>query len=36
MHLPERGRAGSPNEHRLVYLVEADDLVILQARFHYT
>lgn len=24
------------DEHRLVYLVEADDLVILQARFHYT
>ncbi len=22
-------------EHRLVYLVEDDDLVILQARFHY-
>lgn len=22
-------------EHRLVYLVESDDLVILQARFHY-
>ncbi|HET7356861.1 MAG TPA: Txe/YoeB family addiction module toxin [Nocardioidaceae bacterium] len=22
-------------EHRLVYLVEEDDLVILQARFHY-
>ncbi len=22
-------------EHRLVYLVDADDLVILQARFHY-
>jgi toxin YoeB len=22
-------------EHRLVYLVEGDDLVILQARFHY-
>ncbi len=23
------------DEHRLVYLVEGDDLVILQARFHY-
>jgi toxin YoeB len=23
-------------EHRLVYLIDADDLVILQARFHYT
>ena len=23
------------DEHRLVYLVEADDIVILQARFHY-
>ena len=22
-------------EHRLVYLVDSDDLVILQARFHY-
>ena len=22
-------------EHRLVYLVEGDDLVILQARYHY-
>ena len=22
-------------EHRLVYLVEADDIVILQARYHY-
>ena len=22
-------------EHRLVYLVDNDDLVILQARFHY-
>ena len=22
-------------EHRLVYLVEGDDLIILQARFHY-
>ena len=22
-------------EHRLVYLVDADDLVILQARYHY-
>ncbi|MHB8509122.1 MAG: Txe/YoeB family addiction module toxin [Candidatus Dormibacteria bacterium] len=23
------------DEHRLVYLVESDDIVILQARFHY-
>lgn len=23
-------------EHRLVYLVDGDDLVILQARFHYS
>jgi toxin YoeB len=23
------------SEHRLVYLVDGDDLVILQARFHY-
>jgi len=23
------------SEHRLVYLVEDDDLVIIQARFHY-
>ncbi|MCI1964495.1 MAG: Txe/YoeB family addiction module toxin [Ancrocorticia sp.] len=23
------------DEHRLVYLVEGDDLVILQARYHY-
>lgn len=23
-------------EHRLVYLVDGDDLVILQVRFHYT
>jgi toxin YoeB len=22
-------------QHRLVYLVDGDDLVILQARFHY-
>ena len=22
-------------EHRLVYLVDGDDLIILQARFHY-
>lgn len=22
-------------EHRLIYLVDGDDLVILQARFHY-
>jgi toxin YoeB len=24
------------DEHRLVYLVDEEDLVILQARFHYT
>ena len=24
------------DEHRLVYLVDGDDLVVLQARFHYT
>lgn len=24
------------DEHRLVYLVDGDDLVILQARFHYS
>ena len=34
------GRAGAwsrriTEEHRLVYLVDGDDLVILQARFHY-
>lgn len=23
-------------EHRLVYLVDGDDLVVLQARYHYT
>lgn len=23
------------DEHRLVYLVDADDVVVLQARFHY-
>jgi toxin YoeB len=23
-------------EHRLVYLVDGDDIVILQARYHYT
>ena len=23
-------------EHRLVYMMQGDDLVILQARFHYT
>jgi toxin YoeB len=23
-------------EHRLVYMVEGDDLIILQARFHYS
>jgi hypothetical protein len=26
---------GVSEEHRLVYLVDGDDLVILQARFHY-
>jgi toxin YoeB len=36
-HLP----AGAPSrrinkEHRLVHLIDGDDLVILQARFHYT
>lgn len=25
----------STDEHRLIYLVDGDDLVILQARFHY-
>lgn len=24
------------DEHRLVYLVDGDDLVLLQARYHYT
>ena len=23
-------------EHRLVYLIDGDDIVILQARYHYT
>ena len=23
-------------EHRLVYLIDSDDIVILQARYHYT
>jgi toxin YoeB len=23
------------NEHRLVYLIEGDDVVVLQARYHY-
>jgi toxin YoeB len=23
-------------EHRIVYLIEGDDIVILQARYHYT
>jgi hypothetical protein len=35
---PDRGRAWSrriSEEHRLVYLVDGDDLVVLQARFHY-
>ena len=25
----------STEEHRLVYLVDGDDLIVLQARFHY-
>ena len=40
---PEQLRYGAPGawsrriteEHRLVYLVDGDDLVILQARYHY-
>ena len=40
---PERLMYGAPgawsrritDEHRLVYLVDGDDLVILQARYHY-
>lgn len=40
---PEQLRYGTPGawsrriteEHRLVYLVDGDDLVILQARYHY-
>lgn len=41
---PEQLKYGLPGawsrriteEHRLVYLVQGDDLVILQARYHYT
>lgn len=40
---PEQLKYGAPGawsrriaqEHRLVYLVDGDDLVILQARYHY-
>lgn len=40
---PEQLKYGAPGawsrritqEHRLVYLVEGDDLIILQARYHY-
>ena len=40
---PEQLKYGTPgawsrridDEHRLVYLVDGDDLVILQARYHY-
>lgn len=40
---PERLRYGAPGawsrrvteEHRLVYLVDGDDLIILQVRYHY-
>ena len=40
---PEQLKYGAPgawsrritDEHRLVYLVDGDDLVILQARYHY-
>ena len=40
---PEQLRYGAPgawsrritDEHRLVYLVDGDDLIILQARYHY-
>ena len=33
---PAPGRAGiTGEEHRLVYRVEGDDIVILQARDHY-
>ena len=40
---PEQLASGAPgawsrritDEHRLVYLVDGDDLVILQARYHY-
>lgn len=40
---PEQLKYGAPGawsrrineEHRLVYLVEGEDLVILQARYHY-
>lgn len=39
MH-PENGAQGSwsrriTDEHRLVYLVVDEDLIILQARYHY-
>lgn len=41
---PEQLKYGLPGawsrriteEHRLVYLVQGDDLVVLQARYHYT
>ena len=41
---PERPKYGIPDgysrriteEHRLVYLVRGEDLVILQCRYHYT
>ena len=40
---PEQFRYGAPGawsrrvteEHRLVYLVDGDDLIILQVRYHY-
>ena len=32
---PEPLRHALSGAHRLVYLVDGDDLVILQARFHY-
>lgn len=40
---PEQMKYGAPgswsrritDEHRLVYLVDGDDLVVLQARYHY-
>ena len=40
---PEQLKYGAPHawsrriteEHRLVYLVDGDDLIILQARYHY-
>ena len=28
-------REARSDKHRLVYLVDGDDLIILQARFHY-